>query len=183
MEQVARQALEPDPEAAPLIEYLELAEPFEVFYRRELPRLVALARGLCGGTAADDIAQDALLAAYRRWDEVAGFDRPEAWVRRVCANLATSLVRRRAIEARALVRLASRRTLPELEVEHESFWSEVRKLPRRQAQAAALRYVYDLPVAQIAHTLSCSEGAAKVHLARGRQALARQLGVAEAEGS
>ncbi len=150
-------------------------EPFETFYRRELPRLVALARALCGSAIADDVAQEAMLAAYRKWDAIAGYDKPEAWVRRVCVNLATSHLRRRAVEARAMVRLSNRRELPALHVDNEVFWTEVRRLPRRQAQAAALRYVYDLSVADIAATLGITEGSAKVHLGRGRQALARQF--------
>jgi len=151
------------------------AEPFDAFYGREMPKLVALARALCGPAIAEDIAQEALLAAYRRWDDVARFDEPGLWVRRVCVNLATSFLRRRTIEARSVLRLAGRRTFPDMLPEHETFWSHVRALPRRQAQAVALRYVYDLSVADVAATLGCSEGAAKVHLSRGRQALGRLI--------
>ncbi len=35
----------------------------------------------------------------------------------------------------------------------EEFWAAVRRLPRRQAQAAALRFVYDMPIADIAAAL------------------------------
>lgn len=151
-------------------------EPFEAFYRRELPKLVALSRALCGPSIADDIAQEAMLTAFRKWDVVAQLDIPEAWVRHVCLNVATSALRRRTIEAAALLRLSSRRELAPLPIELEAFWVAVRALPRRQAQAAALRYVYAMPVREIAATLGCSEGSAKVHLSRGRAALARALG-------
>ena len=157
-------------------------EPFEVFYRREMPRLVALARALSGSGAADDLAQEAMLAAYRRWSEVAAYEHPEAWVRRVCANHATSLLRRRGAETRAVLRLASQPSPDaELDERHEAFWAEVRRLPRRQAQAAALRYVYDLSVADIAATMDCSEGSVKVHLTRARAVLADRLGKEESE--
>jgi RNA polymerase sigma factor (sigma-70 family) len=153
------------------------AQSFEVFYRREMPRLVALARALSGSSAADDLAQEAMLAAYRRWSEVAAYDNPEAWVRRVCVNHATSLLRRRGAEARAVLRLAAQPSPDaELDEPHEAFWAEVRRLPRRQAQAAALRYVYDLSVAEIAATMACSEGSVKVHLTRARAVLADRLG-------
>jgi RNA polymerase sigma-70 factor (ECF subfamily) len=59
--------------------------------------------------------------------------------------------------------------------EHETFWAEVRKLPRRQAQVVALHYVYDLGLAEIARTLGCAEGTVKVHLSRGRAALSERL--------
>jgi RNA polymerase sigma factor (sigma-70 family) len=148
-------------------------EPFDSFYLREMPRLVAMARGLCGFAVADDIAQESMLAAYRRWAEVGSYDRPEAWVRRVCANQATSVLRRRAAEARAVLRLASA-PAPAAVVQEDTaeFWAQVRRLPRRQAQAAALRYVYDLSVPEIAVTMGCSEGSVKVHLSRARAALA-----------
>src|ERR1700710_2448692 len=65
-----------------------VGEPFEAFYRREFPRLVALAHGLAGPALAADIAQEAMIAAFRRWDEVQSFDSPSGWVRGVCANTA-----------------------------------------------------------------------------------------------
>ena len=83
-----------------------------------------------------------------------------------------------------MLRLASRPLPPEqLESRHETFWIEVRRLPRRQAQAAALRYVYDLSVADIALTMGCSEGAVKVHLSRARRVLIERCGVREGEPS
>ena len=148
-------------------------EPFDAFYRRELGGVIALARALCGPSLADDVAQEAMLAAYRRWEEVARLELPVAWVRRVTVNIATSGLRRRAAEARALLRLgARRRAYVDLDASHEVFWADVRRLPRRQAQVAALHYVDDLSVADIAATLGCSQGTVKQHLARARKALA-----------
>ena len=157
---------------------LARTETFEGFYRRELRSLVTFAAALAGPAHADDIAQEAMLAAYRRWDVVSGLDLPVAWVRKVCANRAVSALRRRASEGRALVRLGARRETPVTSgAESEAFWSEVRRLPARQAQCIALAYVYDLGVADIARTLGISTGSAKVHLYRGRRALAEQLGI------
>jgi RNA polymerase sigma-70 factor, ECF subfamily len=150
-------------------------EPFDAFYHRELPRLVALARALAGPAVADDLAQESMVAAYRHWARLAAYDSPEAWVRRVCVNRATSLLRRRAAETRALLRLGSRPEAVALAPEHEAVWDQVRRLPRRQAQAVALRYVCDLEVADVARAMGCSEGAVKVHLSRARHALAALL--------
>jgi len=152
---------------------------FDAFYDREMPRLVALAQALAGPAVADDIAQEAMIAAYRRWDHVAAFASPEAWVRRVCANAAVSLLRRRAAEGRALLRLGSRPEPVALPPAYSAFWDEVRRLPRRQAQATALRYVYDLELADVARTMGCTEGAVKVHLSRARTTLAARLGTTE----
>ena len=165
-----------EPDARP--QASDTIETFDAFYRRELPDLVAFAAALAGPAAADDIAQDAMLVAYRRWDTVSVMDVPAAWVRRVCANRAVSSLRRRGVEVRALLRLSARRPdePPPLDGAAAAFWVEVRRLPRRQAQAVALFYVYDLGVAEIARTLGCAEGTVKVHLSRGRAALADRLG-------
>jgi RNA polymerase sigma factor (sigma-70 family) len=150
---------------------------FDDFYLAELPRLVGLARGLAPASLAEDVAQEAMLVAYRRWREVSQLERPDLWVRRTCANLAVSQFRRWMVELRVTARLAGRRQpSTELSEASEEFWAAVRALPRRQAQAAALRYVYEMPVAEIAATLGTSEGTVKQHLSRARRALAVTLG-------
>jgi RNA polymerase sigma factor (sigma-70 family) len=153
-------------------------ELFDDFYAAELPRLIALARGLAPAHLAEDIAQEAMLVAYRRWRDLDELERPDLWVRRTCANLAVSQFRRRMVELRVTAKLAGRRQPPaELSPASEEFWAAVRELPHRQAQAAALRFVYDMPLAEIASTLGTSEGTVKQHLSRARAALARRLGL------
>lgn len=148
---------------------------FDAFYAVELPRLVALARGLCGAAIAEDVAQEAMLATYRRWSHVSALERPDLWVRRTCANLAVSQFRRRLVELRALTRLSSRREVPAMSEGNEEFWAAVRRLQRRQAQAAALRFVYEMPIVDIAVALECTPGTVKQHLSRARRALAAAL--------
>ncbi len=156
---------------------------FEAFFVAELPRLVTLARGLCGAAIAEDVAQEAMLAAYRRWAHVSRLERPELWVRRACANLAVSQFRRKVVELRALTRLGNRRPLEELRDDNEEFWAAVRDLPSRQAQAAALRFIYDMPIADIGTALNCTPGTVKQHLSRARLALASRLGLDPEEAS
>jgi RNA polymerase sigma factor (sigma-70 family) len=157
-----------------------LPGPFEHFYLEEYPRVVKLAYALSGSRmAAEDIAQEAFLRAYRDWDRVGSYEHQAAWVRRVAANLATSGLRRRLVEARALARLAARRepALDVLPAENADFWRAVRALPQRQAQAVALYYLEDLSIQQTAAVLDCAEGTVRAHLARARVALARRLGL------
>ena len=153
---------------------------FDDFYRAELPRLVALARALCGAAVADDVAQEAMLAAYRRWRHVSDLEHPEAWVRRACSNLAVSPYRRKLVGLRAVTRLAARPPPRPLEAADDEFWASVRTLPRRQAQVAALRYLYQLDVADIARTLEITEDSVKQHLSRGRARLVRDLNLTDA---
>lgn len=153
------------------------AQTFDAFYRAQFTGLVALARALVGPrTLAEDLAQEAMMAAYRRWDEVTEYDHPEAWVRRVCSNLATSAFRRHQAELRALVRVGSRPAdvVPAGESTNE-FWAMVRRLPKRQAEVVALHYVLDLSVEDVATTLEVSPGTVKTHLSRARQTLAARL--------
>ena len=159
-------------------------ESFDSFYAREYGTLVAMALALTGSRShAEDVAQEAMLTAYRRWDDVSRLNVPAAWVRRVCANTATSLVRRRIVEARAVLRLRSRPVVvAELDETDAAFWAEVRRLPRRQAQCVALRYVYGCPVAEIAGILGCAEGTVKSHLFQARARLADRLGETNNEG-
>ena len=155
-------------------------DDFAAFYRAEMPRLVALARGLCGAASADDVAQEAMLAAYRHWSRVRDLERPDAYVRQACANLAVSVFRRRLVEVRALARLGQRREDPVALVdEAEEFWAHVRVLPPRQAQVVALHYLFDLSVDDVAATLEVSPGTVKVHLSRARASLARAYGLEE----
>jgi RNA polymerase sigma-70 factor (ECF subfamily) len=147
-------------------------------YRRDLRAVVALAYALSGSrSAAEELAQEAFLEAHRAWDRISEYDDPGAWVRRVVANRAVSRVRRRVAEARAMARLAGRRELPaELAPADEEFWRAVRALSERQAQIVALHYLEDRSVADIGVLLDISPQTVKVHLHRGRQALARALG-------
>ena len=158
-------------------------EPFRDFYEREYRGLVALAYSLINDrTMADDIAQEALVAALRRWDHVAALESPLGWVRRVVAYKSVSLIRRRLAELRALTRVGSladrRPDSPESDVD---FWVMVRSLPRRQAQVVALHYVSDMSVLEIAATLGCKEGSVKASLFKARKTLLKSLGASSGE--
>ncbi|MFV1969680.1 MAG: RNA polymerase sigma factor [Acidimicrobiia bacterium] len=148
-------------------------ETFEEFYRHNYPRAVAVARALAGARAAEDIAQDAFIAASRRWDDLVA---PEYWLMRVVANRSRSVLRRRYVEARALGEIGSALAeAPELSESTEELWSVVRDLPRRQAQTVALVYVDGLSTEEVAEILGCAESTVRVHLHRARQSLAERF--------
>jgi RNA polymerase sigma-70 factor (sigma-E family) len=153
-------------------------ESFEDFYVREYPAVVGLAYALSGSRwGAEDLAQEAFMAAHRDWDRIGAYERPGAWVRRVVANLSVSAFRRRAAEAKALARVPFGETtaLPDLAAGDPEFWAAIRALPRKQAQVVALYYLEDRPVAEIAEILDVTLGTVKRQLHNGRQALARRL--------
>lgn len=153
-------------------------EDFDSFYRRSFAGLVVLAVAVTGQRAgAEDVVQDAMLDAHRRWDRVGAYDAPRSWVRRVVIQRATKVSRKRANERRSQLRAAagtdgtatSERGLdPELR-------AALAALPPQQRAVLALHYLEDLSVRDTADLLGIADGTVKVHLSRGRAALATQL--------
>lgn len=160
-------------------------ESFEEFFDRERRAMVAVAYAASGSRlAAEDIAQDAFLAAYRQWERVGGLNNPGTWVRRVVINRSVSAVRTRVVAARAVVRVGGRTDRVELDpvpAESEHLWAEVRRLPKRQRQVVVLRYVDQLILAEIGDVLGCSKETVNTHLRRANATLALRLGPEERE--
>jgi RNA polymerase sigma-70 factor (ECF subfamily) len=159
----------------------DVVERFEDFFLREFTSVVGLAYVLSGSSlAAEDLAQEAFMAAQRDWTRIGGYDNPGAWVRKVVANKAKSAFRNRTRELGAMIRLALKWGVApgvyELPSDHAEVWSAVRTLPRRQQQVVALHYLEGYTLRDIAATLSIAEGTVKAHLHQGRNALKQQLG-------
>ncbi len=57
----------------------------------------------------------------------------------------------------------------------DQLWATVRALPAAQRDATIMRYVDDLPLADIAVVLGCSAGTVKTHLQRARRTIASHL--------
>lgn len=151
---------------------------FETFAARERAALVAYAWTLTGSISeAEELAQDALTAAWSAWNRVGGFDQPRSWARRVVSNRASTRRRRAGREGRALARLTGRRQDDTLDLPEpdQELWDRVRALPARQAQVVALHYLEDRSVEDIAEILDCAVGTVKSHLHRARIALAQSL--------
>ena len=162
---------------------------FDDLYRDEWAGLVGLAWSLSGSWAvAEELAQDAFADAYRRWGEVGALERPGAWVRRAVINRAASVARHRDVERRGAERLAGRAAVegddPSTDrtgdagadrVDDPAFWAAVRSLPDRQAACVALHYLEERSVEEIAEIVGCRPATVKVHLHRGRRALAERL--------
>ena len=122
---------------------------------------------------AEEIAQETLARAYVRWRRVRHY--AEAWVVRVATNLALDrLRRRRFIAATPPARALDQPAIATSDIhiaERLDLARELDRLPRRQRQVVALRYLADLPEADVARTLGCSVGTVKRHAHRGLTAL------------
>lgn len=143
-------------------------------YRPSLKLAALLLRDL---DDAAEVVQEVFTDAYRRWSKVRAYDRPDLWVRRAAINRAISRYRKRRSEATALERVHRRAVERPTPVDEPGAgaWEIVRSLPRRQAEALALVYGLDLSVEDTAAAMGCSSGAVKMHLSRGRAALAERL--------
>jgi RNA polymerase sigma-70 factor (ECF subfamily) len=160
----------------------ETEHELDAFVRREHPRLVgALSLYLGDAGAAEELAQEALLRAYRRWDEVSRLESPGGWVHRVAMNLAASWSRSRAAGRRAAARLEARAVVafanqpgPTDAAEALAVRNAVRALPEQQRRALVLRYYADLSVADTAAAMGCPEGTVKTLTSRAVAALRTQ---------
>ena len=160
-----------------------LAVDFDDFYRSEYSGALQFAYVLTGRMAvAEELVQDAFLAAYGRWDQVDSYADPGAWIRGVVANASNSWWRRCATELRLLTRLHGERApVVELPSRDEEVFDAVRRLPARQREVIALTVLEDRSVAETAEILMCGEETVRTHLRRGRRALAAMLRVQEGE--
>lgn len=151
---------------------------FDGLFQREFSSMVAVAYATSGNRmAAEDIVQEAFLAAYRDWDRVGGLDNPATWVRRVVINKSVSSVRSHLARLRAVARLGSPGSteLPPVSAETDHLWTEVRRLPRRQRQVVALRFVGQLTLVEIGDVLGCSKETVSTHLRRAAATLAERV--------
>jgi RNA polymerase sigma factor (sigma-70 family) len=155
-------------------------DEFDDFARGARARLVGLAYSLTGDRgAAEDLAQEALLATHGAWSEVRA---PLAYARRAVVHLAATRVRSVGRERRAFVRWFGRGdTFTELAPVDAEFWRAVAALPRRQREVIALHYVEDLAIADIAFALEIAPGSVKSALHDARRALAHTLGLEHEE--
>jgi RNA polymerase sigma-70 factor (ECF subfamily) len=157
---------------------------FEEFYTATVGRLLGQLFPVTGDLhEAEEVVQEAFARASTRWGRLRTYDVPEAWVRRVAMNLAADRHRRSRRQVAALHRTGPPPSVPPVSVEALALVHALGTLPVRQRQAIVLHYLVDLPVEEVAATLSTSPGTVKSWLARGRRTLAARLGEPEEVGN
>ncbi|WP_053755502.1 SigE family RNA polymerase sigma factor [Streptomyces sp. MMG1533] len=153
---------------------------FHAFFERHYAELSRLAHLLTGeADAADDLAADALLALWHRWDRVRAADHPAAYARGVVANLARTRIRSAVRERRRIALFWSQR---EEKIENPDVAGVVdvqealRRLPFRKRACVVLRHAFDLSEKDTALTLGVSVGTVKSQTSKGMAELQRLLG-------
>lgn len=146
----------------------EPAETFDGFVLARGPHLLRFAYSLVGDRGlAEDLVQEALVKAYRRWDGRVGAERPEPYVRRIVVNTFVSWRRRRSsTEVPGPVPERSRVDGVDALVQRDLMWRLLAGLPHRQRAVLVLRYFEGLPDSEIAALLGCAEGTVRSLAAR-----------------
>ncbi|MEK6620264.1 MAG: RNA polymerase sigma factor [Chloroflexota bacterium] len=140
----------------------EAARTFGELLERHEREIFAYALRLTGNRAdAEDLYQEAFLAAFRAWPPPRR-DNERAWLYRIATNKAIDGGRRR----RAAVSIEDLRlAAPERDgVTLLDLASAIRRLPTGQRAAFVLRAVEGRPYREIAEALECSEEAARTRV-------------------
>ena len=149
------------------------------YVRSRLPSLRRSAYLVLGDSdRADDAVQDALTVLYRRWGRLNEVLSLDAYVHTMVVR--ACLTYRRRSWSRVLLRDDP----PDSVVESGSsrvddsllLRQALHRIPRAQRMAVILRYLCDLPVADVARVLGCSEGTVKSRTHHGLRALRTALG-------
>lgn len=168
------------------LESLESLAGFRVFYQEALPLIYGYLYRRCGArTAAEDLTQETFLAAVARIKAGKGSDVSLPWLIGVARHKLIGWFRAQEREGRKVERM--RRTAPAFSTDGtgvrtsgDPAWTALDELPPAQRAALVLRYLDDLPVADVARTLGRSLHATESVLARGRAALRERCeGVAD----
>lgn len=152
---------------------------FEAFVAARSAALFRGALVLTGDReAAQDLVQETLERACRKWRVIAGKDAPDAYVRRIMVNLANDRWRRFRRLATTPGAEGDDRAAPGDEygrVEaRDQLVRALQQLPMRMRTVVVLRYFHDLSDTEIAEDLRISASTVRSQLARGIEKLRSQ---------
>lgn len=161
-------------------------DEYDDLFRSAYPRLVAMGLAMSTPRAvAQELAQETMLRAYRRREELETYDSPMAWCRRVMGNLLIDQHRTRTVERSAVERMQSRSDTDPVpgtgssdpaHIAASRRWSElIAPLSHQQRLAATLYYAEDQSIATIAETMEIATGTVKSALSKARRNLRRAL--------
>ncbi len=149
---------------------------FADWYAVEFERVSrALALAAADPALGEEAAAEAFARALARWPRVGAMSSPGAWVYTVGLNELRRTWRRRRLELRSAARVRPG-DVPAPEPPDDTLWRAVAALPPRMRDAVALRYVADLPEAEIADALNVTRGTVAASLSAARKRLAAELG-------
>lgn len=130
-------------------------------------------------TEAEDIAQDAMVRAWRKRHTLRNKDARKAWLAKIVRNEALREFARKRPAPTDTIELAHGHDDDRVlgMVERADLHAALERLNKRDRQLVRLRYDEDMTQEAIAHRLGIPLGTVKVRLHRVRAKLRRQIGV------
>src|SRR5215469_233474 len=158
----------------------ELDERFTAFVRSRGEYHLRMATLLTGNPdAAQDLVQTSLLKLYRAWSRIDTSSEPDAYLQRIIVNTRRSWWRarwRQETPVPEVPEVAAGEDAADRHAVGALVRQALGRLPRQQRAVLVLRYLEDLPEAEVAALLGCSTGTVKTHAHRGLRALRESLG-------
>ncbi|HEY9338589.1 MAG TPA: SigE family RNA polymerase sigma factor [Kribbella sp.] len=118
---------------------------------------------------AEDLAQIALMQAFRSWRKVRTAHDPHHYVRRILVNEYLSMTRRRSFSEAPTADLEPRRTVPDHAthvVNSDDLWRALATLSARERVVLVLRYYQDLDDQTIADVLGIKPSSVRATASR-----------------
>jgi RNA polymerase sigma factor (sigma-70 family) len=125
---------------------------------------------------AEEVAQDAFLAVWERWDRVGRMDDPVGYLYRVAMNTARKRLRRASVAAR--LRLARREDADPIDAadDRTTVGAALRALTPRQRLAIVLTELLDLAARDAAAIMGVRESTVRALATQGRAAMRSTIG-------
>jgi RNA polymerase sigma-70 factor, ECF subfamily len=161
---------------------------FDAVVRLYWPRVFRFAlASLRDRDAAQTVAQDCFLKAYRARDQFRGEASLLTWLLQITVNLVRDYTRSRRLQFWKSARPdAALHWVPDGEIDPErrvlvkeqveTVWSATARLPERQRTVFLLRFVEEMELLEIAALTGLKEGAVKVHLYRALRRVRAEVG-------
>ena len=147
--------------------------PFQRLVDQHARALHRFLCGMVGPVAADDCLQETLLAALRSYEGLRHDGNLRGWLFTIARRKGIDHVRKHAREIPSSS-LPDRPAQP-VAVRDTNLWDRVACLPAKQRTAVTLRYLGDLPYADIASVMSISEPAARQNVRAGLASLRKDF--------
>jgi RNA polymerase sigma-70 factor, ECF subfamily len=155
---------------------------FTTFFREQYASLVGQAFVLVGDVHdAQELAQEALLRTWRRWNEPPPLEDPATWARVVLHRLAVGIWRRRRVVNRWAPMFSVPDEAPTLSSEHVEVAQAARSLPPRQRRALVLQAIVGLSVDEIATEMEVPASTVRTWLSRARRRMTALLEIQETQ--
>jgi RNA polymerase sigma-70 factor (ECF subfamily) len=179
--------------AASMVDRAAEISDFDAVVRLYWPRIFRFAlASLRDRDAAQTVAQDCFLKAYRGRDRFRGEASLLTWLMQIAVNLVRDNARNRRLQfwkrapASPVDGGAVRDWIPDAGIDPErrilvkeqveAVWNATARLPDRQRTVFLLRYVEEMELLEIAAVTGLKEGAVKVHLYRALRSVRAHVG-------